>query len=590
MNGNLFGKQGDQSKNSLFGPNINQQTNNSGLFGNNNNSLFGNNNGQTSSGNVFNSNIPLFGPPKNNMGENSSSNLFGTSDNNKNNISETNKNLEASKSPGTQPNQFFFGAKNNNGNSKDGSLIGNQNNSSNNINFPKGTLFSNAGDSKEKQGEGIFSNIDTNKINVLGTNDTNIFQKDNKSNQKQSLFGTLLPKENIPPTETKESSSIFSNFSSLNNNQNKISFGNGEKKENSGNFQNNNNDNASSIGLFPNINNNKKDNEKIEQKKENEIKSKDLFNKDKKNEENKSNLFNLNQPNKENKINDNDNQNINNNINNNNPLPNNNSDNNNLNIINQENEEYKIMDNIPEVPFQFSDCKELKDYEKNQLLHKTNNEIIEDFKLMLETQKKKYLKCTENTRKLESKYFEILNINNDNETFCKINQNKGNNIIMTLNNLDARYKNLYQAINFIDSKMTDVLRPYKENILNSDSIMFNQTNSEKLKFYEDFMKVSKKCFSIENDINESENILAKKEREIAEKSNSNENNNGNLGVWVERPNKKKYFVNQNEMNLMLTECYDGLINLKNMQDNIDNKYELLKKILIKEVENKNNHY
>lgn len=575
---NFLEKQGDQGKSSLFGENINQKTNQVSLFGNNN-SIFGKNIGQTSSeGNIFNSNISLFGAPKNNIGQNSSSNLFGTSDNNKKNTSETNKNLETSKLPGTQSNQFLFGVKNNNDNSKGGSLFENQDNSSSNINFLKGPLFKNA-DSKPKQEEGLFSNNDTKKINGLGTNDTNINQKDNKPNQNQSLFGNFMEKENIPSTEAKESSSIFSGK--------KISFGIGEKKENSGIFQNNN---APSIGLFPNINNNKKENEKNEQKKDNEIKPNDLLNKDKTNEENKPNLFNINQPNKENKINDNDNQNINNNINNNNPLPNNNPDSNNLNINNQENEEYKIMDNIPEVPFQFSDCKELKDYEKNQLLHKTNNEIIEDFKLMLETQKKKYLKCTENTRILESKYFEILKINNDNETFCKINQHKGDNIIMTINNLDARYKNLYQAINFIDSKMTDVLRPYKENILNSDSIMFNQTNSEKLKFYEDFMKVSKKCFSIENDINESENILAKKEREIAEKSNSNENNNGNLGVWVERPNKKKYFVNQNEMNLMLTECYDGLINLKNMQDNIDNKYELLKKILIKEVENKNNHY
>ena len=209
---------------------------------------------------------------------------------------------------------------------------------------------------------------------------------------------------------------------------------------------------------------------------------------------------------------------------------------------------------------------------------------------MLETQKKKFKKCAENTRKFESKYFEILKINNDNKKFCDYNENKGNNILMKINNLDARYKNLHKAIEFIDNKMTGVLNPYKEHISNSDSIMFNQNKSEKLKFYEHFMKVSKKCFIIENDINESENTLSKKGREIEDKSNSIENNNGNLGIWVERPNKKKYFVNQNEMNLMLTECYDGLMNLKLMQDNIDNKYELLKKALIKGINNKNMHY
>ena len=135
--------------------------------------------------------------------------------------------------------------------------------------------------------------------------------------------------------------------------------------------------------------------------------------------------------------------------------------------------------------------------------------------------------------------------------------------------------------------MSEVLKPYKDNIMNRDNILFNQNNSEKFKFYEDFMKISKKCFAIENNIIEAENALGKVEKEILDKSNGLESNNGNSGIWIERPNKMKIFVSQNEMNNMFTECYDGLMNLKSMQDSIDNKYEILKRSLIKGLGNIN---
>ena len=49
----------------------------------------------------------------------------------------------------------------------------------------------------------------------------------------------------------------------------------------------------------------------------------------------------------------------------------------------------------------------------------------------------------------------------------------------------------------------------------------------------------------------------------------------------------KLFINQNEMNSLLSECYDGLMNLKNMQDSFDKKYDLLKQSLIKATGNNN---
>ena len=220
----------------------------------------------------------------------------------------------------------------------------------------------------------------------------------------------------------------------------------------------------------------------------------------------------------------------------------------------------------------------------------TNGEIIEDLKNMLKNQQEKFKECTENSRKLESKNLELIKINNDNNKYCEINQRKGENLLSQLNSLNERYKTMQKAIEFIDNKMTGVLEPYKDNIMNSDNILFNQNNSEKFKFYEDFMKISKKCHTIENNLNEAENSLNKTEKEIGDISNRNNNNNGNIGVWVERLNNKKIFVSQNEMNSMLTECYDGLMNLKNMQDNIDNKYEILKKNILKGMGQNNEMY
>ena len=299
--------------------------------------------------------------------------------------------------------------------------------------------------------------------------------------------------------------------------------------------------------------------------------------------------MNQNQNNEQNNVNNNNNNN--NNIINNNNINNNeqNNNNNSNNIINnEERQEYKLMNNIPETQFQFTQCKELENHEKNQLLNKTNREIVDELKNMLITQQKKFKICAENTRKMESKNIELIKINNDNAKIAKINEEKGNTLIEKTNSIYERGKNLKDTISFINDKMTGVLKPYRDNIMNNGNILFNQFNSDKFKFYEDFIKVSKKTFTIENNLLETENILNQKEKEIINRSNGHGNNNGN-GIWIERPNKMKIFVSQNEMNSLLSECYDGLMNLKSMQESIDNKYELLKQKMVKGFSNNINY-
>ena len=58
------------------------------------------------------------------------------------------------------------------------------------------------------------------------------------------------------------------------------------------------------------------------------------------------------------------------------------------------------------------------------------------------------------------------------------------------------------------------------------------------------------------------------------------NSSDNNGIWIER-DSKEIFVSQHEMSSLLNECYEQLINLKQMQESFNSKYELLKQTLNK---------
>ena len=587
--------------------------------------LFGNlNAGNTGSG-FQSSNGPAGGLfSGGNAGNNSS--LFTQQNNNPSNGNPL-FSFDKSKNPSNTGNNQLLGNTTSNNNS----LFGNNINSNNtnttglfgtNGQKPNNNIFGNPSSGNQTGNTGTIFGANSNDNNPLfGTNTTKVpttTQSGNKSNNNLSLFNNNNPPgkpnqslfSNIQNQETKNNAASSINLSSKDGG---VSFG-FSSATNTSSFLNNppaskedkKDNNAFSLFNKDTTDNNKESNtnNKIqfglindknqEQKKGDENKKLgQIFNNtDNTLNEQKKDLFNAtsqkgvenkeNKENNENKININP-SNIANNVDNNAPKNDNNI------INNNEDKEYQIINNIPE-PFHFSDCKELTGYEKNQLLHMTNGEIIEDLKNMLKNQQEKFKECTENSRKLESKHQELIKINHDNNKYCQINQRKGDNLLSQLNSLNERYKTMQKAIEFIDNKMTGVLEPYKDNIMNSDNILFSQNNSEKFKFYEDFMKISKKCHTIENNLNEAENSLNKTEKEIADISNRINNNNGNLGIWVERPNNKKIFVSQNEMNSMLTECYDGLMNLKSMQDNIDNKYEILKKNILKGMGQNNEIY
>ena len=541
--------------NNLFGFNTQQQKpqngNQGGLFANNNNSnpsLFGNTN--TSGGGLFGNNINnnnnktattsnenkggLFG----NTSSNTGSNLFGN--NNLNNAPPPKNNL--------------FGATNTNTQNTNSVIFGNfQNDNTNKIFDQKNTQTNNQQNTQQNnKGEGF--------------NSFSLFSNNNATQSQPEK-----PKENTNTNQT----SLFTNMA--NNSQNGTGLFGAPKQEEK-KPENINNANQTQTQAQPQI-------QKKEETDNNNKSQNNLFgnNINTQATTGNNNLFGIQgnkssqaqaQPSQNN--NPNPNPNLASNILN---ANNNQNEQNNKNIINEDSK-----NKVPDKPFDLSlitNCKELEEYEKKQMLYKTNKDILVDFKNMLSKQKIKYKKCVENTRFLEKKIMDIIRVTSANSRFSEMNIKKGNNIINKINGINYQSKNLENVMITINDKLSQTLNPYKDNVMNSDKLLLNQNGAEKFKFYENFEEISDKCYSIENILNEAEQNLIKKGKEIDEK-----NNKDNNGVWIER-NKKKIFVNQNEVNNLFSECYDGLNNLKNMQDIIDKNYENLKLKLMKNMENNN---
>ena len=242
---------------------------------------------------------------------------------------------------------------------------------------------------------------------------------------------------------------------------------------------------------------------------------------------------------------------------------------NNSNNINDKNNKEK------EAVFQFSDCSELKEYEKNSMLNKTNIEIIEELKDMLFSQKEKYKKYAENTRKIGNKINNMIKESKESSKTIENNERKSIELFERINNLDKQSQNLKYEISKRNNNVKDALTKYK-NYTKNNSYLFDQSNFDKFDYLDDMIGISKKCSIIEDDLNYTKDILDKKRNKITSYS-SNDNN----GIWIKR-DSKEIFVSQYEMNSLLNECYEQLTNLKQMQDSFNSKYELLKQTLTKD--------
>jgi len=588
---------------SLFRDNIQQQTQSTGggLFSGGSNSIFGTSNNKSNTNNKG-----LFGNLLTNTGSQNTNNqqtndkqtpslfsntsignngLFGF--NNNNNQTGTNNN-------NTNDKGLFSGLNSNNTNN----IFGNfQNNKTSNDNNNKsiipssvslfGTQTNNTQSVQNSQANNEQKNKKDETFSIFGNNLANIQEKPKENNNttitndqnKPNLFSNISkdqPSLGFKPPEGKSIFGIPKEEKKSENNTNAINTqsqaqGEVQKKEkeeanksNAPLFGNNINNQSGipTVSLFGNT-----DNKKDQSQNKNTISIPNS------NPSQQANIFNKN---------NNNNANINQNAQNQNNINNNNNQqaNQQANIKSNDNKNYLNI-KIPEKPFEisFGNSKELEEYEKNQIMHKTNKEIIDDFKNMLLTQKAKYKQCVSNTREFERKLMGIIDITNTNSLMSEINEKNGKKYLSKINSIYYQSKNLENILTNFNDKLNQTLSPYRDNVMNSDKIFLNQNNSERFKFYENFAQLSEKCYLIENSINEAEQNLAKKEKEINEKED-----NKKEGVWIER-NRGKIFVNQNEINNLFSECYDGLSNLKSMQDNIDKRYEMLKMKLLEKTGN-----
>ena len=546
----------NNNTNSLFG-NINTNPN-QGLFGNNNN----NNDNQNKNGGLF-GNI-LNNNPTNNTNGNNKGGLFGNIQNNNNSLFGANNNAA-----NTTSTTSLFGAPNTgNSNAGGNQIFGNfQNNNNNKTNEAPSPIFG---------------------ANITQTTTTQNNQNQNEPKKQESNSFSVFnltkspekPKENNTSTNYQNQPgqpSLFQNPQTGSGNLfgNSSLFGAPKQEEKKTNVTNLINTQAQNQNQTHSQN---KENEE-KKKQEGNISQNNLFgnNINKQAEPAKNNLFGAAAEKSEQKPSLNVPSNLN--------INQNNANQNQNNINNQQKNENKVNEinvnknqflKIPEKPFDLSlsNSKELEDYEKNQMLYKSNKEILEEFKTMLKTQKEKYKQCVNNTRTFEKKLMGILDITNANSKLSEINEMKGKLFIEKINGINQRSKNLENILKNFNDRLDENLIPFKDNIMNSDKFLLNENNSEKFKFYDNFEQISEKCYLIEDTLNQAEINFLKRENEMEEKYKKD-----NSGIWIER-NRKKIFVDQNEMNNLFSECYDGLTNLKNMQDNIDKKYEMLKSKLL----------
>ena len=411
----------------------------------------------------------------------------------------------------------------------------------------------------------IFGNNTNNNLSLFG----NFFTDKNKNAQSQESFLTSKNNNNFSFNVKNYSNKILLNPKD-NNDKNKFYL-----------YTQTNNDNKtllneqkSSIPLFD-LKDTKITENKILYDNKNNMDSKISSRKDNNQLFNEHIFFNNDAHNKDN-IDNKDNIKQNNNTHN-EVLHDNNNNKQNVNNFNYDKSDDNKLLNLNKIllnenELKFSECKALDEYEKTQILYKTNNEILEELKSMLFKQKEKFLQNTENTRQIENKLSNILKQSAEHAKMSEINELRKNNLIQKIKDINAQSEKLKNVIDIKNKIITSALLDYKNNYMNN--ILFLGINNDRFSFFDELIDISKKCDVIDRSINYKEQILSKKEKNLSEKLNDDKN-----GFWIEKANNKKIFVNQNEMNSLLSECYDGLINLKNMQETFDSKYELIKKTL-----------
>ena len=263
--------------------------------------------------------------------------------------------------------------------------------------------------------------------------------------------------------------------------------------------------------------------------------------------------------------------------------------------------------------------KEKEEYEKNQLSFKKNEEILDEFKNMLDNHKEKYTKSVSNMRLFDKKFISLINNIKINAAESLNNEMKYKKLMEKIKITETKFTNLKINMTNKDKTITDALDYLKKKMNNYNNLTTIKTQNfeENNKFYKDLNETSEKIKKIDNNINIIWNSLNRKEEnknelfDISDEKQrenyiNNINNKDNYklhrinnniilnnkmdGIILERNELdkiKKIYVEQKDLNNIFTECYDGLYGLKSIQDEFDIKYERLKNSLIKKIDERN---
>ena len=251
--------------------------------------------------------------------------------------------------------------------------------------------------------------------------------------------------------------------------------------------------------------------------------------------------------------------------------------------------------------------KQMKEYQKNKLSTQTGEEILNDLKSTLYSQKEQFLYYTKYTRMIEEKFYEIckkskevsengLQIKNKINTLSSKENQISENTKLLEENIFKKNKNISEALDYLLKN---------SNTNNNIDYLRREDFENHISFFNELKETSNKVRNIEDDLNIISNNMDKSAQNLNDKEkifydnytnrknvSNNElysfNDNTDEGVWIERNNiENKVYVTQKEMNEIFNDCYSGLNSLIGEQDEIDKKCDKLKRKLLEKINKKN---
>ena len=515
-------------------------------------------------------------------------------------------------------NPFLTAFNNNNSNTNNNNSSSNNNpfnvlniNTNSNNNNNSNNIFSVLNNNSNNNNNNPFTSLNkNNNITNNNANNNNVFSalgKDNNNtnniinNSNNSPFtvvnnnnNTTNNNNNNTNTNSNNNQNLFSNFLSQNNNNN-------NSNNNNGNNNNNNNifsGNGSTVSFG--INNSQNQN-----------------NSNTNNDQNK-NIFN---------------QSSNNNIKNNNISSSNNNRNNNQkkepnnifytqsnNIINGEKNKSKKQDDkndpignfLGEKKDLISAKKEYEEYEKKNILYKTCSEIVNEFRNTLNSQKEDFKKCSSNTRMVENILSEIIKNTSYNSKQCIQLEKNYDKLNSEFSSQIEKYYTLEKNIMINDEKISQPLQLKLEgrnnisainnfnginnnskNIVSINNINVNEKLKQNFLFFSELQKTIDSVNKLDNNLILISKNLNKDNSFPKQVNNKNLQKSNDEGVWIERAGAKLY-IKQKDIDNIMCDCYNSICDINNMQNEFDNKYEILKKTLTnvmnKKSENRNGNF